>query len=156
MDISCRIVSTLAAVLLLGACEPSGTQLLPSRIKASMDPAEACNRQASVEYLPAGARIRMPDTALFVIGRTDVTNCGRFVLASVVEAMLDPRIMQVTIEPGADINAEPDAFFPRARTNSIKALLSNAGYTSGQPPVLVLPFPTPSPGVWGVVLTIVN
>jgi hypothetical protein len=34
--------------------------------------------------------------------------------------MLDPRIMQVVVEPGADINAS-DASLPRERTDNIKA-----------------------------------
>jgi hypothetical protein len=69
--------------------------------------------------------------------------------------MLDPRIMQVVVEPGADINA-PDAFLPRERANNVKASLSNAGFVSGQPPVLVQPASVPSPGIWGIVLSPAN
>jgi hypothetical protein len=151
-----RIAPAAASLLLLNACsEPSGVQLLQSRTQASINPAQACNRPANVEYSVNGARVRIPDSTLFVVGRTDVSDCGRFVLAGVVEAMLDPRVMQVVVEPGADTNA-PDAFLPRKRADNVKASLSNAGFASGQPPVLVQPASAASAGVWGVVLAVAN
>jgi hypothetical protein len=79
-----------------------------------MDTAQTCNQTASVQYLPGGARIAAPDTSLFTIGRTDLSACGQYILSGVVQSMLDPRIMQVVVEPGGDINA-PDAFLPRER-----------------------------------------
>jgi len=156
MNTSYRIVPKLAALLLLSACsEPSSTQVLQSRASASLNPAQACDRPASVEYLPTGARFRMPDAALFVVGRTDLSDCGRFVLADIIQAMLDPRIMAVVIEPGANINM-PDAYLPRERANMVKKLLSNVGFVSGQPPVVVQAAPVPSPGVWGVVVAVAD
>jgi hypothetical protein len=144
----------LAALMLAACSEPPAAQVLDSRVTVSMSPVQPCNRPASVEYLPTGARIRIPDTALFTVGRTDLSECGRYAVASVVEAMLNPRIMQVVIEPGSDIN-DPDAFLPRERVGSLKASLSNPGFAPTQPPVLVQPAAVPS-RVWGIVLTIAD
>ena len=145
-------VALLAALLLAACSEPPSAQVLNSRVTASMTPAQPCNRPASVEYLPNGARISIPDTGLFTVGRTDLSPCGEYAVASVVEAMLDPRIIQVVIEPGGDIN-DPDAFLPRERVGSLKASLSNPGFAPTRPPVLVQPAAAPS-RVWGIVLTI--
>ena len=130
---------TMLAALLLAACsEPPPVQVLNSRVSARMSPVQPCNRPASVEYLPNGARISIPDTALFTVGRTDLSPCGEYAVASAVEAMLDPRIMQIVIEPGGDINA-PDAFLPRERVGSLRALLSNPAFVPAPSPVLVNP-----------------
>jgi hypothetical protein len=145
------------AILLLAACssEPPTAEMLGDRATTTLTPAEACNRPANIEYLPDGARIRIPDTALFVIGRTDLSPCGQFALASVVEAMLEPGIMQVVIEPGGDIES-PDAYLPRQRAATMQSLLSHVGFSTTQPPVLVRPAPIPSAGTWGVVLLVVR
>jgi hypothetical protein len=144
---------TMLAALLLAACsEPPPVQVLNSRVSARMSPVQPCNRPASAEYLPNGARISIPDTALFTVGRTDLSPCGEYAVASAVEAMLDPRIMQIVIEPGGDINA-PDAFLPRERVGSLRALLLNPAFVPAPSPVLVQPAATPS-RVWGIVLII--
>src|SRR5581483_564650 len=101
-----------------------------------------------------GARVRMPDTSLFVVGRTDLSNCGQYAISSVVEAMLDPRITQVVVEPAGDINA-PEAFLPRERAENIRGLLSHAGFVRAQPSVLVQPASGPS-GSWGIVLVVAD
>ena len=153
MRVSIHVALALAASLCVAACsEPSGAQMLQRRAAASMDPAQTCNQTASVQYLPGGARIAAPDASLFTIGRTDLSACGQYILAGVVQAMLDPRIMQVVVEPGGDINA-PDAFLPRERAVIVQAFLSKPGLVVGQPPVLVQAAATPSRS-WGVVLTI--
>jgi hypothetical protein len=145
----------LAGVLALAACgEPSSTQMLQTRASVAMSPTQTCNSQAIVEQLPNGTRVRLPDTTLFVIGRTDLSPCGQFALASVVEAMLNPAIMQVAVEPGADIDA-PQAAFPRERAEHVRKFLSNVGFSPDQPPVVVQPSPVPSTH-WGIVLSVVG
>ena len=150
---SVYVALAVAVPLCVAACatEPSSLQMLQRRAAASMDPAQTCNQMASVQYLPGGARIAAPDTSLFTPGRTDLSECGQYILASIVQAMLDPRIMQVVIEPGGDING-PDAFLPRERAVTVQAFLSKPGIFAGQPPVMVQAATTPSRS-WGIVLT---
>jgi hypothetical protein len=108
----------------------------------------------SIDYLPDGVRIRLADTGLFVIGRPDLSDCGRLTLGSVVEAMLNPRLMQVVVEPGGDINM-PEALLLRERAATVQAFFTNAGFTGTQPPVLVQPAVDPSRN-WGIVLAVAN
>jgi hypothetical protein len=143
-----------AILLALGACsEPSSTQLLSSRVPARLNQTVPCNHPVSVEFLPDGARIRLPETSLFLIGRTDLSPCGQFVLASVTEALLDPRIMQVVIEPQSSVNT-PASVFALQRADTVQKALSNVGFTQRQPPVLVQAAPTPSPGALGILLSV--
>jgi len=154
MSIFGRIAPALVIALTLGACsEPSDTQLLAGRVAASLDPAETCNRLASIEYLPNGTRIRLTEATLFVSGTTDLTACGEYALASVVEAMLDPRIMQVVIEPESGVGG-PGSSLSLQRADTVRGLLSVAGFTPAQPPVVVQPAAVPSQGALGIVLAV--
>jgi hypothetical protein len=76
-------------------------------------------------------------------------------MASVVEAMLDPRIMQVVVEPAGDVNA-PNAFLPRERAATVGAFVANAGFAGTQPRVVVQPASAAPPGNWGIVLAVAD
>jgi len=144
----------LGALLVLSACGgPPASEVLNRRVAASMSADQPCNSAASVQYLPNGARISLPDSALFVVGRSDLSACGEYALSSAVEAMLVQRVMQVIIEPAGDIDA-PYAGLAREKADRVKGVFSNVGFVSDQPPVLVQPSPGGSTGVWGVMLTI--
>jgi hypothetical protein len=101
--------------------------------------------------MPGGVRIGAPESSLFTIGRTDLSACGQYILTGVVQAMQDPRIMQVVVEPEGDINA-PEAFLPRERAVTVQAFLSKPGIVAGQCPVLVQAAAIPTRS-WGFVLT---
>jgi hypothetical protein len=153
MNASIFAAPTLTALLLLAACsEPSSTVVLQSRATTTIRPSQSCTRQDHVEYLPNGALIAVPGDSLFVIGRADLSDCGRYTLTDIVESMLNPAIMQVVIQPTGDVNA-PEALLLRQRAATVQAFLSNAGFTRTQPPVLVQPSPGPA-GNWGIVLAV--
>jgi hypothetical protein len=145
----------IAILLVLGACSRPSSQVLSDRVAASLTPAEPCNRDASIENLPNGTRIRLPEASLFVSGKADLTACGQYALASVTQAMLAPPIMQVVIEPEADANA-PGSYVSLQRADTVKKMLSNVGFIFTQPPVLVQPPTVPSPGTLGIVLTVLG
>ena len=149
-----RIAPALVIAVTLGACtEPSDTALLASRVTARLDPAEPCNRLASIEYLPNGTRIRLTEATVFVSGRTDLTACGEYALASVAEAMLDPRVMQVVIEPEPGAGG-PGSTLSAQRAETAKGLLSLAGFFPTPTPVVVQPAPVPAQGAMGIVLAV--
>jgi hypothetical protein len=149
-----RAMPALAALLLLAACgEPSSSSVLDTRVAARMAPAQPCNAQARVEYLPNGARISMPDSALFTIGRPELSTCGQYAMASAVEAMLDPSIMQVVIEPGGDLDA-PYAGLVRQRVGALKGIFAKASFPPYQPPIPVQTKDVGPGGTWGVVLMV--
>ena len=52
--------------------------------------------------------------------------------------MLDPRIMQVAIEPQAFVQGQ-ESYLSVERTDTLKGLLTNVGFTQTQPPVVVQP-----------------
>jgi|ERR1700722_926016 hypothetical protein len=148
--------AALAALLLLAACgEPASPDVLNARVTARMAPDQPCNRQASVQYLPDGARISMPDSALFTIGRADLSACGQYAMSSAIEAMLDPGIMQVVIEPGGDIDA-PYARLVRQRADTLNGVFTKASFPPYQPVVPVQTKAAGQAGIWGIVLTVVN
>jgi hypothetical protein len=154
MNHQMRALPALVALLLLSACGgPSSTDVLNTRVSRRMAPDLLCNKTVRVEYLPNGARISMPDSALFTVGRADLSACGRYAMASAVEAMLDPGIMQVVIEPSGDIEASY-AGLARRRADALKGMFTNAGFDPFQPPVLVQPTSSSPIGVWGVELTV--
>jgi hypothetical protein len=151
-----RAMPVLAALLLLAACgEPSSPDVLNARVTEQMAPDQPCNKPASIEYLPDGARISMPESALFTVGRADFSACGRYAMASAVEAMLDPGIMQVIIEPSGDIEA-PYAGLARQRAGTLRGLFIKTGFVPYQPqPIVLVQSRSPTPiGVWGIVLLV--
>lgn len=149
-----QLVPAIAVLLALGACsEPSSTQMLSDRVTTGLNPSQVCNRPANIEYLPNGTRISFPASSLFVSGRADLTGCGHYAVASVTQAMLDPRIMQVAIEPQAFVQGQ-ESYLSVQRTDTLKGLLTNVGFTQTQPPVVVQPAATPSQDVFGIVLTV--
>lgn len=151
-----RAMPVLTAVLLLTACgEPSSPDTLHARVAARVVPDQQCNAKASVEYLPDGARISMPDSALFTTGRPELSACGQYAISSAVEAMLDPGIMQVVIEPGGDLDA-PYAGLVRQRADTLTAVFRKASFVPYQPSVPVQTKSVGQTGIWGVVLTVAN
>jgi hypothetical protein len=149
-----QLVPAFAALLALAACsEPSSTQTLSDRVTTGLNPTQVCNRQANIEYLPNGTRISFPASFLFVSGRADLTGCGQYAVASVTQAMLDPRIMQVAIEPEANLQGQ-ESNLTLQRTGRLKGLLTNVGFTQTQPPVLVQPAAIQTQDVFGIVLTV--
>lgn len=148
-----RGTAALTVLLLLAGCvEPASHDVLNARVAARMTPGVPCNAQVSVQNLPNGSRVSMPDSALFTIGRPDLSECGQYAIASTVEAMLDPSIMQVTIEPGGDLQA-PYAGLVRQRADTLNQVFAKASFVPYQPPIPVQTMPSGPIGTWGVVLT---
>jgi hypothetical protein len=114
---------------------------------------EPCAQPVNVAPLPSGTSIHLPASALFVSGRTDLSPCGQYMLTGVAQAMLDPRLMQVVIEP-EDTTTAGGSSLSLQRADTVKAMLSNVGFTGKQPPVLVQPATTPSPGTLGINLLV--
>ena len=149
-------VPAITALMLLTACsQPSSSDDLNARVSARMTPTQPCNAKASVQYLPDGARISMSDSALFTIGRADLSACGQYAMSGAIEAMLDPGIMRVVIEPGGDLGA-PYANLVRQRSDTLTAVFTKASFIPYQPPVLVQTKAVGQAGVWGIVLTAGN
>jgi hypothetical protein len=86
--------------LLVAACASSPTdptaQLLGHRMESTLAQDIAANR-ATLEQLPNGTRVTLAEQSLFSGNGTTLTDTGRYTLASTIEGLLDPTIMQVQV-----------------------------------------------------------
>lgn len=146
----------LASLFFLNACgEPSSPDVLKARVAQRLATNQQCDSKATIQYLPDGARITMPDDALFVIGRDELSPCGQYAMASAVQAMLSSGVMRVEIEPGGNIDA-PYAGLVSERADALGTMFAKAAFVPYQPPVLVQSLSSGQAGVWGIVLTVRN
>jgi hypothetical protein len=95
-----RLAVLLSTMFLAVACASSGVnrsaQNLGQRLQVQLAP-DAMAAGAVLERLPYGARITIPEQALFANGGTELDDNGRYVLASVIEGLLDPRILRIEV-----------------------------------------------------------
>ena len=144
----------LASLLVLAACgEPSSPDVLNARVAQRMASKQECDGKANVQYLPDGARITMPDDALFITGRADLSPCGQYAMASAIEAMLSSAIMRVEIQPGGNIEA-PYAGLVSQRADALGTMFTKSVFIPYQPPLLVQSDTVGPAGAWSVVLTV--
>jgi hypothetical protein len=107
-----RCAALLSPAMLLAACAPWGgprcacsPPVLQARLQARLAP-DLASGQASLQSLPDGARVVIPDSALFGDARkTELDENGRLVLARVIEAMLDPHLMHVQFADSSSASA---------------------------------------------------
>lgn len=145
----------LGALLALTACgEPLSTDVLKARVADHMASDPVCNKRANVEDLPDGARVSLPDNALFIVGRAELNPCGQYAMASVIEAMLNTDIMQVVIEPTGDIDA-PYYGLARQRAEVLQGMISKVAFVPFHRPIPIQMKSTGS-AAWGIVLTVAN
>ncbi len=86
---------------MLAACSssPSPDRIageLTQRLSVRLAP-EIASGQAGVQRLPDGARVTLADGTVFSPGGVTLDDKGRYAVASVIEAMLAPRLLQVDI-----------------------------------------------------------
>jgi hypothetical protein len=154
MNANILAAPALASLLLLAGCgEPSSPDVLKARVAQSMATNQECNSKANVQYLEDGARITMPDGALFMIGQAELSPCGEYAMASAIEAMLSSGIMRVEIEPGGNIEA-PYAGLVSQRADALGTMFAKSVFVPYQPPLLVQSRSAGPAGTWGIVLTV--
>jgi hypothetical protein len=104
---ACRAALLVGPIVLLAACGSSGvnqaTGNLQDRLQAQLRPDIAAG-QVTLQPLPAGARVAFRDPTVFAGGGVELDDKGRYVLASTIQALLDPRLMRVEV---ADTAATP-------------------------------------------------
>jgi flagellar motor protein MotB len=91
-------------MLLVGACSSSSgrsAQELGSRLQTQLAPDIAAGGVV-LEQLPEGARVTLSPQALFANGKSDLDDKGRYVLASLIEALLAPRLLQIHVAASAE------------------------------------------------------
>jgi hypothetical protein len=105
-----RIVALFFPMLLVVACTSSGNNSatnLGQRMQVLMASDIAAGR-AGLEQLPDGARVTLPQQSLFPVGRAELDDKGRFILASVIQGLLDPGILRIDLaeSPGTPVGLQ--------------------------------------------------
>jgi outer membrane protein OmpA-like peptidoglycan-associated protein len=99
-----RYVAVACAAALLAGCSGSGPEFaarqLRERLQTKLTPQVAAN-QAGIQRQRDGAVVTLNEPALFAVDSTDLTPEGRYTLASLTEALLDPRLMQISVRGGS-------------------------------------------------------
>ena len=97
-DIGCIGFAIIPTLLLAGCGSPQhqSARVLQDRLQAQLAP-ELANHTASIQNLPDGARVSLDETALFAPAKTDLNGNGRYTVASLIQALLDPRLMRIDV-----------------------------------------------------------
>ena len=99
-----RLGLLIAPLLVVAACCASYTgrsrQDLYGRMSVSLAPDIAAGR-ATLQPLPSGVGVTLVGGAVFTPGRSDLSEAGRDVMTSVIQALLDPRLMTIDVETWA-------------------------------------------------------
>jgi hypothetical protein len=143
-----RRVAVLGSLLLVAACSCGNNSVanLDERLQLRLAPDIAAGR-AGLEQLPDGARVTFPEQTLFPLGRTELDDRGRFVLASFIQGLLDPAILRIDVaEPttstsyiqGARARAVRDYFVDYGLGPSLVPAAAPAGSTDSAPQNLAI------------------
>jgi hypothetical protein len=92
-----RACVCVAPLLLLLGCASERSPLdISDRLQAELSP-ELANGSVTLEQLPDGARVTLPDQTLFRTGGAELDAKGRYILTGLVEALLAPPLLQVEV-----------------------------------------------------------
>jgi hypothetical protein len=106
----------LALLLVLAGCAGGRVpRELSQRLQWELGP-ELANGGATLERLPDGARVTLADQTLFPADRAVLDTRGRYVLASLVQGLLAPDLLQVDV-------TGPAEFLPQARAAAVAEFL---------------------------------
>jgi hypothetical protein len=107
---------------------------LGQRMQVLLAPDIAAGR-AGLEQLPDGARVTLPEKFLFPPGRGELDARGRFLLASVIQGLLEPGILRIEVtEP-----APSPAYLQGARADAVKQYFVDYGLGPVLQPAAVPP-----------------
>jgi hypothetical protein len=118
------LVAFLGPMLLVAACSSSSgrdrtAQELGYRLQTQLVPDIAAG-QAVLERLPDGTRVTLSEQALFPGGKAELDDKGRYVLASVIEGLVDPRLLRIEVEASPATPVSLQAAHVRAVTQYFK------------------------------------
>jgi flagellar motor protein MotB len=123
--------------LFLVACTSSGNNSatnLVLRMQVLLAPDLAAGR-AGLDQLPDGARVTLPEQSLFPPGRAELDDRGRFLLASVIQGLLDPGILRIDVaEP-----APSPAYLQGPRASAVRQYFVDYGLGPTLQPAAVPP-----------------
>jgi hypothetical protein len=94
-----RLAVLFSPMLLVAGCasgSPHDVQELGDRMQIQLAP-EIADGRVGLQRLPDGAQVTLTDRALFPNGSATLDSRGRYVLASVIEGLLAPPLLQIDV-----------------------------------------------------------
>ena len=129
-----RLIALFFLMLFVVACTSGNNSVanLGQRMQVLLAPDIAAGR-VGLEQLPDGARVTIPEQSLFPPGRSELDDRGRFLLASVIQGLLDPGILRVDVaEP-----APSPAYLQGPRAGAVRQFFVDYGLGSTLQPAAV-------------------
>jgi hypothetical protein len=129
-----RLVALFFPMLFVVACTSGNNSAanLGQRMQVLLAPDIAAGR-VGLEQLPDGARVTLPEQSLFPPGRGELDDRGRFLLASVIQGLLDPGILRIDVaEP-----APSPAYLQGPRAGAVRQFFVDYGLGSTLQPAAV-------------------
>jgi hypothetical protein len=129
-----RLVALFFPMLFVVACTSGNNSVtnLGQRMQVLLAPDIAAGR-VGLEQLPDGARVTLPEQSLFPPGRGELDDRGRFLLASVIQGLLDPGILRIDVaEP-----APSPAYLQGPRAGAVRQFFVDYGLGSTLQPAAV-------------------
>jgi hypothetical protein len=122
----------LAVAVAVAACsfQPAPPEDLSARLQERLSPEIQAN-QANVQQLPDGAQVLLQRDLLFRSGGPELDDRGRYVLGSVVQGLLDLRIMEIAVQSDPSRAEAVKDFFETTLRASAPDTVANT------PPVVV-------------------
>jgi hypothetical protein len=115
-----RLTALLGLVILVAGCEQGTMQQLGDRMQFQLAP-QLANGQAGLQRLQDGAQVTLADATLFPSGSAELSDQGRYVLASVVEGLMAPNLLQIDV---SESPATP-AGLQQARVQAVTQFLNS-------------------------------
>jgi hypothetical protein len=127
-----RLAVLLCPLLLVAACSSGDpAQRLGERLQLRLAP-DIASGNATLEQFPNGSRVTLTEQSLFSSGGTELDDKGRYVLASVIEGLLAPRILQIEV---VEAPWSP-AWMQGARVQNVKQFFEDYGLGTTLQPVI--------------------
>ena len=94
-----RRAMLLSPLLPIAACAPGPDNVaehLNERLQFHLAP-QMTTSQAALETFPDGARVTLTDQSLFKPGSAELSDSGRYIIASVIEGLVEPSLLRIEL-----------------------------------------------------------
>jgi len=134
-----RMAAAFGSILLVTGCaglQQETVRQLNARMQIGLAP-QVAQQQAGVQGLKDGTQIMLAEDTLFAPGSAVLSARGQFILASVIEGLMAPPLMQIEVTP----SAATSPYLRQARVAAVRQFFTE--YALG--PQLVASGPAPNP-----------
>ncbi|HUN41886.1 MAG TPA: hypothetical protein VMU81_16500 [Acetobacteraceae bacterium] len=133
------MAAAFGSIVLVAGCGVQNETVwqLNRRMQIGLAP-QVAQHKADVQQLKDGTQITLAEDTLFVPGSPVLSPQGRFVLASVIEGLMAPPLMQIELTPSASTSP----YLRQARVAAVRQFFTD--YTLG--PQLLASVSAPAPG----------